>query len=504
MTIAPDTTPPTRPQVVQGAFWAASGAIGRYALAGVTTLILTRLLEPGDFGLIAITYAAQALIAHIVPSGFHDALIQRPQLSDGDLNAAFWSILLLVSGALLLIMGCALPVASWFDQPMLASLWIGMAFASTLRALDAVPRALLNRRLDFRALTIARLIGMLAGSLCAVSLAALGGGAWSLIVQFAILYFVDTLILWRAVHWRPGGTFSRANLRPLWQFAPSVSLLTILTYVTNKADDQLVGYRLGPEALGFYALAYGFMAWPVRDVLGSVSGVLYPVFSRIQNDPPRFQAAYLESLQIVTAFAFPTLALIAITAPVLIPWLLGPRWSPSVLAAQILALGGLRASTMMLNGAIFRARGQPHIHTLFQLCSLGPYLTAFVVGLGFGIEGVALFSVIVGIILHPVSLWLVLNTAQITPRQWIAALLPTAAAAMLMAMAAVVTLHVARHIWNFSPFPALALTGIISAAVYGGALAVWTPPGLRRTWAAAYQVLTEKLLCQTFSKKSPR
>jgi O-antigen/teichoic acid export membrane protein len=496
-------TPPTRAQAVQSAFWAASGALGRYALAGITMLILTRLLDPGDFGLVAITYAAQALIITVIPIGFHDALIQRPHLAGDDLNSAFWSVLILSGGILLLVILFAPAIAGWFDQPILARLLAGMAIVSMLRALDTVPRALLNRRLDFRTLTVARLAGTSAGSVCAITLAALGGGAWSLIAQSAALNLTAAFMLWRATGWRPGGIrrVSRSALRILWQFAPSVSIFTVLTYIIENADDQLVGYHLGPDALGFYALAYSFMAWPVRDVLGSVSGVLYPIFSRVQDDRSRLHTAYLESLQLATAFAFPTLALIAITAPVLIPWLLGPRWSPIVLTAQIFALGGLRASTMMFNGLIFRALGKPHLHALFQLCGLGPALVAFVVGLDFGIGGVAFFFVLAGVMLHPVSWWMVLRTARLAPAQRLRALLPTATATALMSVAAVLTLHAARHNWGFTPFPALALTGVVSAMIYAGVLIVWSPAGLRRTLGVVWQV-ARSLVLMTIRRQS--
>ena len=224
---------PTRAQATESAFWAAIGAAGRYALAGIVTLVLTRLLAPHDFGLIAIAYAAQALIAHIIPTGFHDALIQRPRLESADLNAAFWSVAALSVGALLLVLAFAPTISAWFDQPALAWLLVGMALASLPRALSAAPRALLNRHLDFRRLALIRLAGMAVSGLCAITLAALGAGAWSLIAQVAALNLVSAILLWRAARWRPDppADLSTAALSPLWRFAPSVSLFAVVSYI---------------------------------------------------------------------------------------------------------------------------------------------------------------------------------------------------------------------------------------------------------------------------------
>jgi hypothetical protein len=112
-----------------------------------------------------------------------------------------------------------------------------------------------------------------------------------------------------------------------------------------------------------------------------------------------------------------------------------------VLTTQILAVGGLRSSTIMLNGLVFRALGKPALHTLFQLCSVGPYIVAILVGLNFGIEGVAFFYVLIGAILHPVSLWLVLSTARIPFYARFRALLPPAVAVGVMSLTAILILH---------------------------------------------------------------
>lgn len=472
--------PPTRARAITSIGWAASGALGRYLLAGLTTLALVHLLKPEDFGLVAITVIAQGLIENVAPVGFHDALIQRSRLEAADLDSAFWSVIA-VSGAALLIVIAAAPLAAgWFSDQLIVPLLIGMALASLLRAISTVPRALLNRRMDFRALTLSRLAGMVTGGLGAVILAAAGGGAWSLVARLAAANLIGTIIAWRAAGWQPGRNVSRPALAWLWGFAPSISIFTVLAYVISNADNQLVGFRLGTEALGFYALAYSFMAWPVRDVLGGVAVVLYPVFSRFQDDLPRLRAAYLESLQLASLFAFPALALLAITAPVLVRWLLGARWMPMVLTTQILALGGLREATVMLNGPVYRALGKPNLHLLFEVCSVPCYIAAFVTGLNFGIEGVALFYVITGVLLQPVSWWLVLGLMRLPLRDWLRTLLPAAAGTALMAAVAVPVLHQARLEWGLGQVGALALTGVIAGGVYALVVGLLAPPALRR------------------------
>ena len=484
----------TRAMAMRSAWWAAWGALGRYALAGLTTLALIHLLAPDDFGLIALTIAVQALIGHVIPVGAHDALIQRPRLEPSDLDTAFWSILATAGLTVGLVAVLAAPIAGLFDQPRLAPLLIGMALAALLRSAGTVPRALLNRRLDFKTLTLARLAGMTIGGIVAITLAALGANAWSLIAQIVCVNLVGLLLVWRVAAWQPGRALNRAALRWLWTFAASVSASTILSYVIHQADDQLVGYKLGAEALGFYALAYSFMAWPVRDVLGGVSVVLYPVVSRFQDDLPRVQTVYLESLQLAAAFAFPTLALIAISAPVLIPWLMGARWAPIVLTTQILALSGLREATTMINGAFYRALGKPHLHFLLQPTSAACYLVAFVVGLDYGIAGVAFFYLLTGLLLQPVAWWMLFGILRLRFACWLRALLPIMIVTAIMAVSATVTLHVTHYTLAWSALAALATTGIVALVVYVAGLIVAAPVGVRRAVSGGWSVVKRSAL----------
>jgi len=486
-----ESTPPTRADALGSALWAAAGSLGRYLLAGLTTLALTRLLAPADFGLVALTVAVQELIAHVAPVGLHDALIQQPRLDRAARDSAWWSIVALTGALTVMTIIAAAPAARWFGEPRLAGLLAAAALAASVRALSMPARAVLARGMDFRTLTLTRLAGMALGGAAALALAALGAGPWSLIAHVAVINLTGTLLIWRVAGWRPG-RWNRAALVELWRFAPSVSAFTLLAYVTANADDQLIGYRLGTQALGYYALAYSVMAWPVRDVLGGVAVVFFPALARFQTDPAQLRSIFLEGLQLSCLFAFPALALIALSAPVLIPWLLGPRWAPIVLTVQVLAFGGLREATMMLNGVVYRAVGRPHLHLMLALASTPCYLVAFVAGLRFGIAGVALFYVLTGLMLHPISWALLSRTLALSLHDWLAALAPAAAAAGVSALGAALALGPLRGALALADGPALALAGLAAAAGYGAVVITLRPPALWRNGAALARLVRRR------------
>jgi len=486
-----DRTLPTRADALTSTLWAAAGSLARYTLAGVTTLVLARLLVPADFGLVALTVAAQELIAHVAPVGLHDALIQRPRLDRATLNSAWWSTLAIAGGLTLGVIALAVPIARWFEEPRLAALLVAIALAAFARAQSMPARAVLARRLDFRTPTLTRVVGMLLGGIVAIALAALGAGAWSLVAHTAIIHLTGALLIARVAGWRPGRG-NRTTLVELWKFAPSVSAFTVLAYVTANADDQLIGYRLGAQSLGYYTLAYSVMAWPVHDVLGGVAVVFYPVMARFQSEPARLRSILLEGLQLTSLFAFPTLSLIILGAPVFVPWLLGDRWQPIVLTVQILAFGGLREATMMLNGVVYRAVGRPHLHLMLALASTPCYLVAFATGLRWGIEGVAFFYVLTGWLLHPVSWWLLSRTIALPLHGWLSSLVPAAAGTALAAIAGALAFRALDAIPSLANGPALALSALAGGAVYAAAILIWRPPALVRSLSALGRLVRKR------------
>lgn len=484
----------TRRDALTNASWAAGGAFFRNLLSGLFTFILTRLLTPDNYGLVALTAAAQALVGRLLLTGIHDALIQRNELSPRFLNTAITSTLITATAAALPVAILAPLAGQWFGEPALPTLWVAAIFAAYISALSTVPRALLSRHLNYRGLMLAQIGAILCGGLVAVCAAALGAGPWSLLLQTGTINLGLALITgylawrWHVPTWRFRWQIDSFSLRALGRFAPSVSGFAIIAYIVQNADDQIVGLRLGATPLGYYVMAYLIMSWVTADVLGGVGSVLFPILARLQTDPQRLQAAYLEGLQITCTIAFPLLALIIIGAPLLIPWLLSDQWQPAVLATQVLCFAGLREAMTILNGYVYRVLGVPERQMILAAAGMGIYLVAYWVGADQGIDGVAFFFALASWVYLPAALWMLFTTANISPRQWLNALFPPALAAVALSITAAGTLHLARAGWEWPIFPALALTGTAAAASYALLLLLVPAPAVTQLTQQIIQI----------------
>lgn len=171
----------------------------------------------------------------------------------------------------------------------------------------------------------------------------------------------------------------------------SLNLLgfNVINYFSRNGDNFLVGKFLGASALGWYAFAYNLMLLPILNVTNSISRVLFPVLSKFQDDQHSFRDIYLKVVRYVAFFAFPiVMGIIAISKPFFM-YFLGAKWLPALPVVYILTPMGFLQSILSLNGAIYSAKGRTDLLFRYNVIFTIIILASFVVGLRWGITGMA-------------------------------------------------------------------------------------------------------------------
>jgi O-antigen/teichoic acid export membrane protein len=314
-------------------------------------------------------------------------------------------------------------------QPLLAALSLGF-FVS---ALGTTQEALLVRDLGFRRLELRLMAGTAAGAAVGITAAVLGYGAWAIVSQQLAIAVVSTVLLWFVSPWRPSFTFSTASLRDLGGFSARVFGQRLLYYLHRNADNLLVGRFLGAAALGVYALAYNVMLVPFSRLGGPVQEVLFPAFSRLQDEPQRIAELWLRAVRLVGAVTVPSLAGLVVVAPDFVRVVLGPRWSAMVPVLQILAWVGLLQSLQTLNGNILQALDRTATLLRYAVVFFVVHLAAFVVGLQWGIVGVAAAYAVSTTLVEPLYAWVTTRAVGISLLRLGRTLAGVAAAAAAMA-----------------------------------------------------------------------
>lgn len=370
--------------------WVVFERWGGRLLGFVVLLVLTRLLNPEEFGLVALATSLIAITQVFVDAGFTKALIQRHELAPKDASTAFWTSLGLSVLIATLVFSFAHPLAAAFGEAELAPILQALSFSLPIIALSRTPAALLERDFNFKALSIRQLFGSLMGAVVAVPVALLGYGAWALIAQTLVAAAGSVIFLWASTSWRPKLEYSLDSLRSLWAVGISMIGIELLDVVQGNIDRVVVGVFFSPETLGYYYIAQRIGLLLIDLITSVLSRVSLTTFSRVQHDIPRLNRIFRKLTFTAAAVSFPMFGLVATFASQLIPGLFGAQWGESVPLVWILAAGWAVLSLMYFDRAALLATS--HSGTAFGLAVSQTTLSVIVLFalLPLGLLGVAI------------------------------------------------------------------------------------------------------------------
>ena len=394
-----------RQQAIDGMFWSFLDRWGGKLFALAVFLVLARLLDPADFGLIALATVFISFAQVFVNQGFAEAVVQRDDLERIHLNTAFWmNVGMGVAMTMLGVLGAG-PVAALFREPALEPVVRVLSLAFLLSALNAVQTALLKRHMAFRALTIRTLSANSVGGVVGVAMAFAGFGVWSLVAQQLVGKTVEVAVLWRASDWRPGTEVSREHLGDLFAFSSNVVGINIMNFLNRRSDDLLIGYFLGPVALGYYTVAYRILVTLMDVLTGVTRQVVFPVFSRMQREPERALAAFYKTTQYTAFASFPIFFGLAATAPEVLPVVFGEQWIESVPVMQFLAVGGALIAVTAFNGDVLLGMGHPSWSLRLSVGRGILNVAAFAIAVHWGIVVVAAALAVRVYLFFPATMW---------------------------------------------------------------------------------------------------
>jgi len=459
-----------RRQSVRAGAWAALGAVGLSLTGLVMFVLLSRLLGPREYGLMAIVDIVLAFGQRALSSGLSEPLIQLQKLDDEHSDTLFWT--LQVAG--LTLAGCVIAssgaIGRSCGQESLPPLLSASAVVLYAQCGALVPGALLARSFRFAEIAKAGVTSELAGGAAGVVAALNGLGVWSLVTQRVVAASVNGILLTGMARWRPGIRWSRRCFRDLWRFSLSRFADGMLLFVDQQFPRLMLGRFAGVGELGQFVFARRIVEGTATLLNSPIRNTALSTFSAIQHDPPRVRRVYAEGLALTTTFVFPACVGIVVMAHEIVAVLAGPRWAASVPLLRLLVLASVRTSFHIWSTALLRGLGRPHLllgasvtrslATVVLCCWLWPWG-------GVGICAAVLAAAYVS---WPLALWSVRVVAGIGPGEQFRPCLPAAVATA--AMAAVMVAFRSLIGPDVPPGMALSSATLVGACTYASAMAV--------------------------------
>jgi len=380
---------PSKDDVVSGIKWTSVSTFGRRILALLANIVLARLLSPADFGLVAMAAVVLGFIDIFKDLGTGAALIQRKQVSEGLFSSIFWFNVGFGVLATALTIACAPLIAAFYKEPRVTPILIGMSVSFLLSALTIVHNGLLQRHMKFVTLAKIEVASAVISYAVGIGAALLGHGVWSLVYQVVTNSAVFLILIWYASDWRPRFMFIWSEVRSVMNYSLNLTGYNVFYYFAQNVDNFLIGRFLGTEALGLYDLAYRLMTFPMQAISAVFGKVMLPFYAKAQEDLPRFRQAFMRSAEAISFITFPLmLGLLAVREPFVLT-VFGSQWAPVItLLALFAPLSAIR-SIVTTTGSIFMAMGRADLQLRWGVFSNLFVIAGLVIGLQWGIVGVA-------------------------------------------------------------------------------------------------------------------
>ena len=378
-----------RQRTVSGLKWNAATQALAKGLQFVALIVLARLLSPYEFGLIGMILVFTGFASTIADAGLSAAIIQRQEVSEGNLNSAFW-LSTAIGCALTVVLACVAPlIAKFYGEPRLQTMTIVLALNFILASLHVVQYALIHKALDFRSRFRIEIAAISSSAIVALALALAGAGVWSLVGQSLCDNAARTAMAWRLSSWRPRRMFDWTAARELLNFGWKFVGFNIVGYCSQNFDKLWIGYQLGSSPLGIYSLSDRLMRMPVTNVTVITGGVMFPALSTLQDNLETMRRAYLRANRMIALLTFPMMLGLSVLAEPAILVVYGQKWRSAIAIVQLLCFAGLAQSVYNTASWIFLSRGRTDILFRLGLLSMIVRITGVLIGAHWGLIGIA-------------------------------------------------------------------------------------------------------------------
>lgn len=415
-----------------GAVWTILEMAGTQGISLISFAILAHFIQPRDFGLIGISYAAIFTMKSLFIDSVVFAVIRKSNATDIEYTTAFW-LTLGFSACMSLSIYLSAPVAErLLHASGLASVMRAMSIILLFMGLARTHEMRLARHFQFRSLAVRALLGATLGGIAGAALAIRGDGVNALVIQQIVTSFLSLLFLWMASSWHPGLRISGNSAKEIFRFMLSIAPTSIGGAINQNADTLLVAAFFGPAATGLYGIGKR-LRMALQTAAGTpINAVGLPALAEVQHDPERLRRVALRTITTIATVCLPIFIGASSIAPELVHLTFGPRWLQAAPVFSTLAFAGPFMVLQSFCDAVFTLKNRQIWSFYILLIYTGLAIGLFLLGRLFAFGNIALPFVLPFLAAFPVAAILVSRLTGLAFAGWRAALGPALISSILV------------------------------------------------------------------------
>ena len=344
----------------------------RFGAQGVTlivSIVLARLLDPEVYGVIALVTVITTLLNVFVDSGLGTALIQKKNADDLDFSTVFFFNIVMCIVLYVGLFFLAPFVAAFYEIPELTAIVRVLGLSLIISGVKNIQQAYVSRNMLFKKFFFATIAGTIGAAVVGITMAFLGYGVWAIVCQYLFNMFIDTVILWITVRWRPKFMFSFQRLKGLFGFGSKLLGVSLITTLYNDLRQILIGKLYTTSDLAFYNKGKQFPELINTNINTSIDSILLPAMSKEQDDVTTIKAMTRRSIKTCTYIMSPFLVGLAMCGEAFIELLLTEKWLFCVPYMRIFCITYLFSPIFTANYNAYKALGKSNLYLRVSIVS---------------------------------------------------------------------------------------------------------------------------------------
>lgn len=378
--------------------WMFTDTMASKAIAFVIGIILARLLAPSDFGIIGMMTVFTSLCDVMIESGTSNALIRKNDRNSADCSTAFILNVSVAIGAYLLLFALSLPIANFYNEPIIESLLKFAGLNVILYALCIVPNALLIAKFNTKQQAKINFLANFISGTTALIAALIGFGVWALVLQLLLSNSIKVIGYWLSAKWIPTMNWSRDSFSYLWKYSSKSFFIGLLGTFFSNIYNLVVGKFYTKVDLGYFARANQFVQLPSTIISSTYQRVSVATFAQIQDNQAHLLNVYRKYIHVISFISFSLFFFLAVIAKPLILILLTNKWIVCAPMLTLISVGSAFSPLGIINICLLQAINKVDYLLKLEIKKKIVFVIILAASIPFGI-----FPMIIGSVIYNIA-----------------------------------------------------------------------------------------------------
>jgi polysaccharide transporter, PST family len=363
--------------------------------------VLSRILSPSDYGVVAMAMPFVLFAMMIADSGIGMSLVRTPPSEWHMWSTCFWLSIMLGTGLAATMLALAPLFSHAFAEPRLGPIVMALALVVFVQSIGSIPGAALQQELKFKIMAGIEITAVVVSITVAVVVALHGGGAWALVLQQLSSYTVRVALTLWCSPFRPQRIFDPRSVSEHLTFGRDILSVNMIGFFTRSMDNLVIGKVLLAAAVGVYSMAFQFARLPMMLVSGPLQYVFYSRLSLVKDDQRAIRRTFLVLTRILATLIFPTMGMIAAAWHPVFTLLLSAKWGASGRIFMIVATATSLQAVTAICGTIRMVLGRTDYQLRITLEAGAIWLVTLLTTVGFGLDWLAFASSALAVLYTP-------------------------------------------------------------------------------------------------------